>query len=131
MRKGPQCEFISQNETYLNEHMTKVHAELRKKTDQEKVLRKCPQCDFPPQNETYFNEHMTKVHSGQPNSLFCFIAFKNYSTVRKHCETVHRELKKKEEEHKSHAERKKPVVTIIMDKDSACLDPAPALLIIQ
>ena len=36
MRKCPQCEFISQNETYLNEHMTKVHAKLRNETEQEK-----------------------------------------------------------------------------------------------
>ena len=87
--------------------MTKVHAKLREETEQEKVLRKCPQCDFISQNETYFNVHMTQVHSGQPNCLLCFIAFKNYSTVRNHCETVHRELKTKKEEHKSHAERKK------------------------
>ena len=50
---------------------------------------------------------MTKVNSGQPWP-FCFIAFKNYSTLRKHCENVHRELKKKQEEHKTHAEKKKP-----------------------
>ena len=46
LRKCPQCDFISQNETYFNEHMTKVHAKLRKETEQEKVLRKCPQFDF-------------------------------------------------------------------------------------
>ena len=67
MRTCPQCEFVSQNETYFNEHTTTVHAKLRKETEQEKVMRKCPQCDFISQNETYFNEHMTKVHSEQPN----------------------------------------------------------------
>ena len=61
MRECPQCEFILQ--TYFNEHITKVHAKLRKETEQEKVMRKCPQCDFISQNETYFNDHMTKVHS--------------------------------------------------------------------
>ena len=45
-------------------------------------MRKCPQCDFISPNETYFNQHMTKVHSGQPNCPFCFIAFKNYPTLR-------------------------------------------------
>ena len=111
--------------------MTKIHTKLRKETEQERVLRKCPQCDFISQNETYFNEHMTKVHSGQPICPFCFIAFKNYSTLRKHCETVHRELKKKEECINLMLREKSPVVTIIMAKGSACLDLAPALLIIQ
>ena len=82
MQMCPKCEFVSHNETYFNEHMTTVHAKLRKETEQKRVMRTCPQCDFISQNETYFNEHMTKVHSGQPNCLFCFIAFKNYSTLR-------------------------------------------------
>ena len=63
MRKCPKCEFISQNATYLNEHMTRVHAKLRKETEQEKILRKCqetmrkcPKCDFISKNETYFKD---------------------------------------------------------------------------
>ena len=99
MRKCPQCEFVSQNETYFNEHMSTVHAKLWKETEQENVMRKCPQCDFISQNETYFNDHMTKVHSGQP--FF-------HGIQKLFNETAHRELKKNKDEHITLAERKKP-----------------------
>ena len=63
-----------------------------------KKLLKCPQCDFMTQNETFFNEHMTNVHSGLPNCPFCFLAFKDYSSLRKHCRTVHAETRNNQTE---------------------------------
>ena len=53
----------------------------------------CPQCDYISQNEMNFNEHVTKAHSGQPTCPFCFVAFKDYTSVRKHCEGNHKELR--------------------------------------
>ena len=53
----------------------------------------CPQCDFLSQNERYFNDHVSKVHANQPTCPFCFIAFDNFPSVRKHCELQHKEMK--------------------------------------
>ena len=60
----------------------------------EKVkMFECPQCDFLSQNEVFFNEHIVKAHVGQPTCPFCFNGFKDYMTLRKHCETSHYEKK--------------------------------------
>ena len=63
-----------------------------------KKLLKCPQCDFMTQNETFFNEHMTNLHSGLPKCPFCFLAFQDYSSLRKHCRTVHAETRNNQTE---------------------------------
>ena len=57
----------------------------------------CPQCDFISQNESIFNEHITKAHAGQPTCPFCFVGFRDYPSIRKHCETSHIELRVQED----------------------------------
>ena len=65
---------------------------LNQKPDRRQTkMHRCPQCDFVTQNETHFNEHITTVHANQPTCPFCFMAFKGYAEVRKHCETNHSE----------------------------------------
>ena len=51
---------------------------------------------------------MTKAHSGQPNCPFCFVGFKDYLSLRKHCENIHKDVKKKEVKPVSSAGKKKP-----------------------
>ena len=71
-----------------------VHCpELRKLTVKEIELKKCPQCDFISQNAVFFNEHITTAHAGQPNCPFSFLGFKDYLSLRKHCENSHTEKK--------------------------------------
>ena len=60
-------------------------------------LNKCPQCDFISQNEIFVNQHMLKAHAGRPNCPFCFIGFKDYSSLRKHVGAVHKEIQANEE----------------------------------
>ena len=54
-----------------------------------KSILKCPQCDFMSQKQTVFNDHMTKVHAGKQNCPFCFLGFKDFPALRKHCESSH------------------------------------------
>ena len=91
---------------FKNKHLGGKRTSPQEQSDQRQQVKnkeikmfKCPQCDFITQNEIFFNDHMTKVHAGQPNCPFCFVAFENYPSLRKHCEDNHGERssdKKKE-----------------------------------
>ena len=57
----------------------------------------CPQCDFISQNEPTFNNHVTSAHAGQPTCPFCFLGFNDYQSLRKHCQTKHKEVRNQRE----------------------------------
>ena len=69
---------------------------IRRLENCEKQIISCPQCDFVTPSEMFFNEHMTKIQTG-PNCPFCFIPFKSYSELRKHCVEAHDETNKNNE----------------------------------
>ena len=73
-----------------------------------KSILKCPQCDFMSQKQTVFNDHMTKVHAGKPNCPFCFLGFKDFPALRKHCESSHQEVNKDNQQSKLPANKKRP-----------------------
>ena len=50
--KCPQCDFISQNETFFNEHMTKVHS----------GQPNCPFCFLPFQEYAALRKHCRAIH---------------------------------------------------------------------
>ena len=66
-------------------------SEFRKGCDNVRTLFKCPQCDFISQNEQRFNEHIVEAHVGQPTCPFCYIATRDYPSLRRHCENKHKE----------------------------------------
>ena len=65
---------------------------IRRIENCEKNIFRCPQCDFLTPSELFFNQHMTEVHTG-PNCPFCFLPFKEYSELRRHCTEKHDETK--------------------------------------
>ena len=72
-----------------------ANPDLKRKNEEKKQVKlfKCSQFDFLAQNETYFNEHMGKVHAGQPICPFCYISCDDYPSLRKHCESRHKEIR--------------------------------------
>ena len=49
---------------------------------------------------------MERVHSGQLLCPFCFICCDDYPSLRKHCETRHKEMKKEKEKNVSDGKKK-------------------------
>ena len=82
--------------------------EVKKVSENPRILKKCPQSDFISQNDVFFNEHMTKVHAGQPNCHFCFMGFRDYFTLKKDCENAHKENKSGNQPKKLPEGRKRP-----------------------
>ena len=97
-----ECDEISEVQT-LQQNRTKGFTRtnpqesadvIRRIENCEKKIIHCPQCDFITPSERFFNEHLSLVHRG-PNCPFCFLPFRGYEDLRKHCNNFHQESKNK------------------------------------
>ena len=118
MFKCLQCDFLSMNKMYFNEHMNKKHGDLPKcpfcqvgftsldvlkkhitvnhKEPEDIPVKKdtsfkCAKCSFMSIHIAEFTEHSNKNHEDSPNCPFCLVNFGDLNDLRKHIECDHKE----------------------------------------